>query len=177
MMDPRALTRAAANKIFFLQRNNAVVFTPTETMGSVTINDDGSDSALWPNRLMFRYKRLGANYLETLTSFFNEYGEFRAAPAQGSTVPFRVFTRETDQHTAHNAGVPLIEAMTDRTTRTRLFAVHNDGSTESIGSATYAGTIRRVVPNGPTLETGYLVLATGAAVPANTPAGTLIFRT
>jgi hypothetical protein len=131
MIDPRALTRAMANRFFVKQRDNQINLGVNETMGNILVTDDGSADTAWPNRLMFRFKRLGAQYPETLTAFFNEYGELRCIPAQGSTVPFRIFTRETSAHTAHNAGVPVLEVMDDRSSRTRKLAIHNDGTIES----------------------------------------------
>lgn len=139
-------------------RDNDIQMTAplVDTLGQVVLVDDGSDDATWPNRLMFRFKRQGANYLETLTSFFNEYGEFRCVPAKGSTVPFRIFSRETDAHTAHNAGVPLFEVMDSRSGRNRMMAIHNDGSIES-----------------PSLGEKVVTVAAGATGWATQPDGTL----
>ena len=156
--NPMALTAAAARRLLVWQRNNEVNLASDETIGEVHIIEDNTDTEDWPNRLMFRFIRDGGA-LDGLTSFFNEYGEFRVAPAKQSTVPFRIFTRETDDHTVHMADVPVFEIMSDRTTRVRLAAIYPDGTMEAlnIGAKT-------------------VVLEVGDPVPVGTPEGSLIVR-
>lgn len=129
-IDPRALTLSQAKKFFFRIKDNALEIPSDESMGEIGIVEDATDTALWPNRLMFRFLRT-VSHVDTLTSFFNEYGEFRVIPAKSSTVPFRLYQRETTSHPDHDSGVPLFEIMNNRTNRVRQMAIHNDGTIES----------------------------------------------
>lgn len=114
-------------------KNNALVDLSvplTDTVGTFQITGDGSATTNWVNRLVFQFQGTGGAVL-TKTSYFNEYGELRIAPAKNNTVPLRVFSRETTSNPAHDAATPLIEVMDDRFTRTQKFAVWNDGSITS----------------------------------------------
>ena len=48
----------------------------------VNIPNDGSDTALWPDRMAFYYTSIR-------TGYHNEYGELRARPAKNNTVALR----------------------------------------------------------------------------------------
>ncbi len=87
------------------------------------IDDDGSASSGWPNRLEFSYKPSGGS--AKLTSYFNEFGEFRGMSGQSSSVPWRLFTKNGPGDTAHS--VNMMEVMDDRTTRTLLWGVDSTG--------------------------------------------------
>lgn len=157
---------------FALLRNQDVNLTgASQYVEHVIIVDDGSDTSLWPNRLSFQFGSGGH-----LTGWFNEYGELRVTPAKTNTVPFRVFSRDASTDTPHDSATPLIEVVLSRNIRTQMWRVDSDGSMWTSGTIKSVGAITQEIANGPTLKAGYLVLATGAAVPANTPANTLIVR-
>jgi hypothetical protein len=136
-MDPFALTRAIAAKLFVSKKNNEThLSAPTEKWGYVQINDDGSNTDLWPNRFEFRFQRYppgpgeGTFPLQT-TTFFNEYGEIRIAPAKPSTVPLRLFQKEFQFNSDHNEGVHLFEIMDNRSDRNILMGINNDGTIDA----------------------------------------------
>jgi hypothetical protein len=139
------------------------------SMGTVNVVDDGTDQTVWPNRLMF-------NFAGKLTSWFNEYGEFRVAPGKSSTVPMRIFTKDQNLDADHQAGGSIFEIVLSRQTRTNRFRITTEGNVETSGSIQTTGSIAQVIPNGPTLKAGYLVLGAADSIPNNTPANTLIFR-
>lgn len=56
-------------------------------LGLITVNDDGSPTASWPDRLAFYFSHQTNG--PTRTGYFNEYGEVRARPAKTSTVALR----------------------------------------------------------------------------------------
>ena len=119
---------------------------PGERLAVIRIENDGTDTAVWPNRVEFHYVHNPIDFpaVTRLTSFFNEYGEFRTIPAKGATVPFRLFLKAQPADDDHNAGVPMFEIMDNRGDRNRLFAIHNDGSIES----QFVGQKVRTVPTG-----------------------------
>lgn len=140
----------------------------TGTFLDLTITDDGSDTAAWPERFRFLYNG-------KLTSRFNEYGELRGSSAKTNTVAARWFTKETDAEADHSTTVPIIELVLSRQTRTNRWAAYSNGDTSQSGKMT-AASAAIAVPSGPTLGVGFLILAVGAAVPAGTPANTPIIR-
>lgn len=136
---------------------------PNGVLEKVTITDDGTDSATWVNRFEYLY-RDDALSPTRRTSFFNELGEFRAAPAQVDSPAARFFVKEepTLPAAARVATAPVVELMDDRITRTSLWGLLGDGS--------------QVVNGG--LKVAYtLVLGPADSVPPNTPPGTVIVRT
>lgn len=106
-------------------KNNTVALVNllVDLLASVTINDDGTDSGSWPNRLEFLFHSGTDTHR---TGYFNEYGELRVAPAKTTTVPLRVFTRETTAQPAHSAN--CFELMDDRGTRTVLMSIDSVGN-------------------------------------------------
>lgn len=127
----------------------------------VTIDDDGTTTDTWVNRLEYYFNPNGASPRHT--TFLNEYGELRVAPAKENTVAARFFVKEFPDNplAARSATVPVIEMMDDRTNRNSLWGVVGDGTT--------------VVNN---IRMAYtLVLGPADSVPVGTPAGTVIVRT
>lgn len=158
----------------------------TDLVSAVVVNDDGTDSATWPNRLSFAYKVGTASHL---TGWFNEFGELRNTPGKSNTVGYRLFCADAPtDYTARSLATPVWEVVSDRTARTQKAGIYADGTMLLAGPLTSGahtvngalattGAITRNVPSGPTLSAGFLVLSAAAPVPANTPAGTPIFRT
>lgn len=128
----------------------------TDKVASIQITDDGTATGSWPNRLEFLFKPVSLT--AKLTSYFNEYGEFRGVSGKVDTVPFRLFGKNAPGDAAHTANI--IEVDDDRTTRTVLFSVATDGTVTA-----------------PNIGAKVIVLATAASVPPGTPAGTVILRT
>ena len=123
-------------------KNGVVSLTdPTsDQLGRVTVVDDGSSTASWPDRFEFFFDPAGAASARR-TSYFNEYGELRISPAKGSTVPMRLFQRETTSDPVHNPGVALFEIMDNRSTRNIIYQIHNDGSVNTTGGGTFNGSV------------------------------------
>lgn len=135
---------------------------PNGTVETITITDDTTSSDTWLNRLAFRFKT-AIEAVPRLTSFFNEYGEFRVAPARENTTAFRVFVKEFPNNPAEarSATVPVMELMDDRTNRNSLWGIVGDGT---------------VVVKGVRMS-HTLVLGPTDPVPAETPVNTVIVRT
>jgi hypothetical protein len=149
----------------------------TEQLASYTIVDDGSSTATWPNRWEWLFDPVSG--AAKLVQWVNEYGELRLTPAKDNTVALRIFGRTAPTDGAHSG--PVFEIQDNRTDRNTKFGVEEDGDVTS-GSISAAGTIQstgaitRAVPSGPTLQTGYVPLATAASIPSGTPTGTPIIR-
>lgn len=155
-----------------IQKNRDVdLMAENQFVAHNVVVDDGTPSANWPNRFSFEYKPNPTTTVgQHLTAWFNEYGEFRCTPAKASTVPFRIFTKELDTDANHDSAVPVAEMVYSRNVRTPIFGLMADGTMYTTGP------IERRVPSGPTLKSGFLVLAASDPVPPNTPANTLIVR-
>lgn len=127
----------------------------------ITIIGDGTPTSGWLNRLEYFFRDTLGNP-DRRTFVLNEYGEIRVAPGQENTVALRVFVKEfpNNPSTARSTTVPLVELMDDRTNRTSIRAWLSDGTLTRKGIK----------------MSECLVLATGAAVPAGTPANTVIVR-
>ena len=69
---------------YLLEKNNIVTLTDStaENLLRVNIDNDGSPTAGWPDRLAFYFAG-------TRSGYFNEYGEIRARPARHNTVAMR----------------------------------------------------------------------------------------
>lgn len=139
----------------------------TEKVTSITIIDDGTDTSTWPNRWEWLFDLAGATSAK-LVQWVNEYGELRLVPAKANTVALRIFGRTAPGDSAHTG--PVFEIQDNRTDRVTMFSI------DEAGAVVAAGTITQDVPGGPVLNTGYLSLAFGEAVPSGTPAGTPIIR-
>lgn len=114
----------------FLKKGNGNISLSaptTDKIGSYTVVDDGSATSGWLDRLEFFYDHAGAE-TPRRTTYLNEYCELRISPAKGSTVPLRIFQRETTSDPTHNAGVNLFEIMDNRTDRNIQMGIANDGT-------------------------------------------------
>lgn len=129
------------------------------TVETVNINDDGSDSSTWANRLVYMWVPVAGTAHKT--TYLNEYGEFRAIPAKTTTVAARWFTKASNADPAHDANTPIMELQDDPVTRTSLRGWLPDGTTVRKGIK-----MADVIVLGPT-----------DTVPAGLPAGTVILRT
>src|SRR5690606_20924752 len=86
--DVTGLSSALAGKVA-LRNNSDVMVASTDTLGTFTVESDGTATSGWPNRLAWLYKPLGG--IAKLVQWINEYGELRITPARSNTVGFRVF--------------------------------------------------------------------------------------
>jgi hypothetical protein len=144
--------------------NNISLSDPTnDIVENVLIVDDGSSTSAWPNRIQFKFQD---SHSTRNTSAFNEYGEFRGAPAKHNTVAARWFVNDNPSYTdgtARDATVPIIELMDDRTNRNHLWGVYADG--------------RVKIATGQILTAPVIVLGPSDAIPTGTPTGAVIVRT
>jgi hypothetical protein len=149
-------------KAAMLQKNNSTIYLTDPTNDQVfeiEIDDDSSSTASWSNRLAFYFKTGG---VARLTSWFNEYGEFRVQPGKSNTVAFRVFGQEDDAttHTGY-----LVEVCDNRVARTTMFSVDQDGN------VTIAGDVTLVTVNG---KTYYPIYPPGVTPSGSDPDGLVI---
>lgn len=137
----------------------------TAWMEKITITNDGTSSSGWVNRQEHYYDNTvgGGTGTARLTNFWNEYWEYRQVPGKHTTTPWRLFEKDQPGDTAHDATVPMMEIMDDRSTRTSLWTVVKT-------NGYYQVQIKDVPMNY------VLVLAAAASVPSNTPANTVIVR-
>lgn len=143
-----------------------------DTVAQYNIVNDGTDSAVWPNRFAFTYKPNPSNTIgQHLTSWFNETGEFRNTPAKYNTVGYRLFTKELYTDQDRDPTVPVWEIAEARNRRTPIAGFMGDGTFYTTGS------IERRVPGGPVVSTGILYLGVADPVPVGVPNKTLIVRT
>lgn len=135
---------------------------PDAVVETVTITNDGTDTATWLDRMVYQY-RATVGGTPRKTSYFNEKGELRVAPANYDTTGARFFVKEdpTNPSTARSTTVPVVELMDDRVNRNSLRGWLGDGSETRNGIK----------------MSDVLVLGPSAPVPAGTPANTVILRT
>jgi hypothetical protein len=127
---------------------------------TVTVNDDGTATTGWVNRLVYKFLPVGGTARNT--TYFNEYGELRAAPAKETTTAIRAYVKydPTNPSAARSATVPVVELVDDPVNRNNLRGWLGDGS--------------QVVKGIKMADV--LVLGPTDAIPAGTPSGTLILR-
>src|SRR5690606_6915587 len=124
--DVTGLSSELAGKVA-LRDNSDVMVASTDTLGTFTVESDGSSTSGWPNRLGWLYKPLGG--VAKLVQWVNEYGELRITPARNNTVGFRVFVGDNPTDYANrNPEAAVVEVASDRTNRTRKFAIFGDGT-------------------------------------------------
>lgn len=135
---------------------------PEGVVETVTITDDETDTATWLNRLVYRFKE-GVEAVARRTTYLNEYGELRVAPAKHNTVGARFFVKELPDNpdTARSTTVPVVELMDNRTDRNSLRGWLGDGTETRNGIS----------------MSDVLVLGPLDSVPVGTPVGTVILRT
>lgn len=105
-------------------KNGTVVLSPAiDQFLHLTILDDATDSATWPNRFEVTFQSTGIPV--HLTFWLNEFGEGRFTAAKGTTVPLRLYTRENASGPVHTAN--MFEIVSDRDLRTPLFTVDSTG--------------------------------------------------
>lgn len=93
----------------------------------ITINDDGTATAGWPDRARFVFNPQSGGDVQTFWN--NEYGEARGTPAKSNTVAARWFVgTDPTAFAARDLEVPVLEISSDRTNRETLFAVYGDGT-------------------------------------------------
>lgn len=129
----------------------------TDSVATWRIVDDGTSTAGWIDRLVFRYQRTsgGASGWNTdhPTAWFNEYGELRVAPGRENTIPFRAFGADSPTAwTSRDKSVSLIEAVSDRTDRVNVWKVDGNGNSSQAGAVAATNVADRVetVPTGTT---------------------------
>jgi hypothetical protein len=127
---------------------------------TVTVNDDGTATTGWVNRLVYKFLPVGG--VARNTTYFNEYGELRAAPAKETTTAIRAYVKydPTNPSAARSATVPVVEMVDDPVNRNNLRGWLGDGS--------------QVVKGVKMADV--LVLGPTDAIPAGTLSGTLILR-
>lgn len=134
-----------------------VTLNANQPLTTVTITDDGTPTANWPDRWQWRYQPQGDT--PRLVQWTNEYGEQRLIPAKHNTVPFRIFGAPTTTET-HTG--PLLEVANNRQDRDTVFSVNQDGDIEAAGNITAAnlGVAGIAVNPETTPPNGWLVVRT-----------------
>src|SRR5690606_1272364 len=96
-------------------------------VSTVNVVDDSSSASNWPDRILVLYDGEHATWC-------NEYGEYRAAPAQRNTVGWRMVAARTPTGSSNRAtSVPVVQVVDDRRNRTPLFEVYGDGKVTAAG--------------------------------------------
>src|SRR5690606_9894925 len=107
-----------------LQRGGTVTITdPTnERLLTVNVVDDSSPTGNWPDRIRLLFN--GAD-----VTWFNEYGEYRAAPAKNNTVGWRLFVALTPTgYSNRNNTVPVLPVASVQTTPTPVHEAYGAGT-------------------------------------------------
>lgn len=135
---------------------------PDGIIETTTVVDDATDTGTWIDRLR-RYFTPTGGLGTRLVFWHNEYQEPRIIPAKHNTVALRIFIRDnpTVQPTTRNPDVPLLEMMDDRIDRNSIWGLYSGGEIR----------VNEIPMNYA------LVLGPADAIPAGTPAGTIIVRT
>jgi hypothetical protein len=97
----------------------------TDSVASITVNDDGTPTANWPNRWEWRFKPQGSS-TSNLVQWVNEYGELRITPAKPSTVAWRLYTKIAPTDPTRTYG-NIAELQDDRTSKNNLWTLRNTG--------------------------------------------------
>jgi len=93
---------------------NPLNLTALQQVTEITVLDDGSATAGWPNRWAWYYDPLvGTKFL---VCWNNEYGELRVTPAKVDTVGFRVHARNAVANTPHSGYIADVELARDSAT-------------------------------------------------------------
>lgn len=122
--------------------NDIVLDAADETFADFRIRDDGStNSNDWPDRFTFRFRAPGGTE-DRLTTWFNEYGEYRAAPAKHNTTALRVFLKERQSDPDHSPNSLVFEVTDDRGSRNSQMGVTGDGVTHILNSLELKGDIK-----------------------------------
>ena len=153
-------TLATEQLLSKVNTTNTLVAASGGEILSLEIQDDNTSTDGWVDRLTVRFKRF-ADGVSRRVQWWNEYGEWRGAPAKASTVGWRIFTKEQASDPDHQVLVPVMEMQDNRTSRLRRWALMTDGTQQGPGGIPLAYTI---------------VLAAGAPVPSGLPVGTIIYR-
>lgn len=123
-----------------------VLVSGTDSVVQYDIEDDGTPTAGWPNRVTFRYKPPGGTVKPV--QWVNEYGELRVVPAKNNTVGLRVFVaNDQTDFAARNNTVPVVEVASDRNDRTKVVHIFGDGKVDVAGEVvapTFTGNLRSV---------------------------------
>ena len=143
-----------------LNTSNSVSASTTSELLSIEVVDDNTATDNWLDRFSVKFKRF-SDGVSRRVQWWNEYGEWRGAPAKAGTVGWRIFTKEEPSDANHNSLVPVMEMQDNRTSSARLWALMPDGTQQGPGNIPLAYTI---------------VLNAGDSVPAGLPAGTIIYR-
>jgi hypothetical protein len=137
----------------------------TDKLTSITVNDDGTATAGWPNRWEWLYKPAAG--VAALVQWVNEYGEWRGIPAKANTIAWRLFTKDVATSPARTYA-NVAEVQDDRTTRTILWAIRNTGGIFAKGDSDFGGTVTAVGKvSAPNIGSKVSVGTTAPASPAD----------
>lgn len=131
-----------------------------EPLEQIFVTGDGTPTGDWLNRFE-KYFRMNSGESFRLVQWYNEYLEWRGAPARSNTVGWRIFTKIDNTDPARNMTTPIMEMQDNRNWRNRLWALMPDGTQHG--------------PMGPVSYS--IVLDEEEEIPLGTPAKTIIHRT
>lgn len=135
----------------------------SESIAAWTIQDDGSSTDSWPDRLRIVFDPLSG--ADRPTFWLNEYGETRGMPAKNATVAARFFgALDSAGYAERSDSVPIFE-----------IADFRDGARSTIFGVSKGG---RVTQGGQPVGTVFTLESSDdeGDVPATLPPGTLIVR-
>jgi len=135
--------------------NGTVSIPTTDLIALFQRQGDTSDQGTWSDMLRFGWITSGG--VAKVTSYFNEFGEFRVAPAQDASVPFRIFSKVAPGGAAHTGF--LFEIQDNRTDRNTLMGINSDGSITA-----------------PNIGAKVITLNASDSVPGGTAAGTVVVK-
>lgn len=135
----------------------------TDYVSYFTINDDGTATAGWPDRMRVIFNPQAGADVTTFT--LNEYGEIRNIPAKSNTVGYRVFVgTDPTAFAARDVSVPVWEVSSDRTNRVTQVAAYGDGDFYIGKDLAVDGEITAVNVNA-----GVMLVPEGTSVPGGLP--------
>jgi len=107
----------------YVQRVQEVAGSDPDPVMSFTVDDDGTATGDWPNRMEWLFRPEGGS--ATLVQWTNEYGEWRGVPAKNNTVGWRLFCKTAASDPARSG--PVWEIVDNRTTRSPIVQVDEGG--------------------------------------------------
>jgi hypothetical protein len=112
----------------------------TDSWGNITVADDGTSTASWPDRFTINYDPVTGTTVQPLT--WNEYGETRLQPAKSNTVALRIFAGlDATLSAARSTSVGLFEIQDNRADRNIKLSIFSNGNITTVGAIAATGKV------------------------------------